>query len=161
MAHNFKASGEQPPAVPLPMDLFCPGCGLRHVDQGEWETTPHKTHRCVDVRNSFGGVKGCGREWRRPTPRSSARLQGSDFRARCPSQHRDRPGVPGHPTLHRVQGQSLPSPPASPWRASALAAGCVGRARWRPPDHLRRVRRRWVRPSPGGSSSRQPVTAKA
>ena len=45
---------------PQAMDLFCPACGLRHVDQGEWATRPHKTHRCVDVIEE----SGCGHEWR-------------------------------------------------------------------------------------------------
>lgn len=41
--------------------LFCPWCGKRHVDMGEFADRPHHTHRCVD--DPWGG-KGCGREWR-------------------------------------------------------------------------------------------------
>lgn len=31
------------PAVPL----FCPKCGVRHVDAGEWATKVHRTHLCL------------------------------------------------------------------------------------------------------------------
>ena len=43
-----------PPDAPVPLALDCPACGLPHIDQGEWATTPHKTHRCAH----------CGHEWR-------------------------------------------------------------------------------------------------
>jgi len=39
--------------------LHCPACGLRHVDEGEWATRPHKTHLCV----SDVFYKGCGHKW--------------------------------------------------------------------------------------------------
>lgn len=31
---------------PIPMHIHCPNCGARHVDEGEWATRPHRTHRC-------------------------------------------------------------------------------------------------------------------
>jgi len=34
--------------------LWCPYCGKRHVDEGEWETKPHHTHLCLH----------CGKKWR-------------------------------------------------------------------------------------------------
>jgi hypothetical protein len=40
--------------APVPMNLFCPFCGTRHVDEGEWATRPHKTHQC----------QSCMKEWR-------------------------------------------------------------------------------------------------
>lgn len=50
---------------PESLDLFCPACGLRHVDTGEWATKPHKTHRCVELTGPTGDVfGGCGHEWR-------------------------------------------------------------------------------------------------
>ena len=40
--------------------LSCPSCGKRHIDEGEWATRRHHTHRCV---NDDAGI-GCGNEWR-------------------------------------------------------------------------------------------------
>lgn len=37
--------------------IWCPACHRQHVDEGEWVTREHKTHRCV-------GEGGCGFEWR-------------------------------------------------------------------------------------------------
>jgi len=46
-------------AMPERLILHCPGCGLRHVDEGEWATRPHRTHLCVGE-----GVRaGCGHLW--------------------------------------------------------------------------------------------------
>lgn len=42
----------QPPG--LPMLLWCPGCGGRHIDKGEFRTKPHHTHAC----------QHCGMVWR-------------------------------------------------------------------------------------------------
>jgi len=39
---------------PIPMLLYCPECGMRHVDRGEFATKPHYTHAC----------QGCGHVWR-------------------------------------------------------------------------------------------------
>lgn len=47
---------------PEPKDLFCPSCGLRHIDEGEWATKPHKTHRCVSYQGARSA--GCGHDWR-------------------------------------------------------------------------------------------------
>lgn len=41
-------------AEPIPMLLWCPACGERHVDAGEFATKPHHTHAC----------QGCGMVWR-------------------------------------------------------------------------------------------------
>lgn len=38
---------------PIPMILFCPMCGARHVDKGKFATEPHKSHSC----------QGCGFTW--------------------------------------------------------------------------------------------------
>jgi hypothetical protein len=43
-----------PPAPPVPMLLWCPGCGERHIDEGDFATKPHHTHAC----------QGCGMVWR-------------------------------------------------------------------------------------------------
>ncbi len=32
--------------APIPMLLWCPSCGERHLDEGELATTPHRTHAC-------------------------------------------------------------------------------------------------------------------
>lgn len=40
--------------VPIPMLLWCPECGHRHIDVGEFETKVHHTHAC----------QNCGHVWR-------------------------------------------------------------------------------------------------
>jgi predicted RNA-binding Zn-ribbon protein involved in translation (DUF1610 family) len=40
--------------------LFCPQCHKQHIDEGEFATRVHRTHRCVD--DAAGS--GCGFEWR-------------------------------------------------------------------------------------------------
>lgn len=47
------------PETPVPIVLTCPLCKQQHVDEGEWMTRAHRTHRCV--YGPFG--KGCGHEW--------------------------------------------------------------------------------------------------
>ena len=43
-----------PPPPPQPIITQCPRCTAQHVDEGEWATRPHRTHRCVM----------CEHEWR-------------------------------------------------------------------------------------------------
>jgi rubredoxin len=38
----------------VPMILFCPQCGQRHLDVGQWATRIHHTHAC----------QSCGFVWR-------------------------------------------------------------------------------------------------
>lgn len=40
--------------LPIPMLLWCPECGKRHVDEGEFATKYHHTHAC----------QHCGHVWR-------------------------------------------------------------------------------------------------
>lgn len=44
--------------VPVPMLLFCPKCGMQHVDSPQpekaWTNPPHRSHECQD----------CGHVWR-------------------------------------------------------------------------------------------------
>jgi predicted RNA-binding Zn-ribbon protein involved in translation (DUF1610 family) len=40
--------------APIPMLLWCPACGERHIDRGEFKAKPHHTHACQD----------CGMVWR-------------------------------------------------------------------------------------------------
>lgn len=40
--------------LPVPMVLTCPGCGERHIDEGEFATKVHHTHAC----------QSCGLVWR-------------------------------------------------------------------------------------------------
>jgi hypothetical protein len=40
--------------APIPMLLWCPACGSRHYDVGEFATRPHHTHAC----------QTCGMVWR-------------------------------------------------------------------------------------------------
>ncbi len=51
-----KAFGVLPSAAePVPVEICCPNCGKRHIDEGEWATTHHhRTHLCA----------GCKHEWR-------------------------------------------------------------------------------------------------
>jgi rubredoxin len=50
--------GEAPenrtPSGPIPMLLWCPSCGKRHIDVGEFATKVHHTHAC----------QHCGMVWR-------------------------------------------------------------------------------------------------
>lgn len=39
--------------LPFPMFLYCPNCHAQHVDVGEWETKPHKTHLCLNCQFKF------------------------------------------------------------------------------------------------------------
>lgn len=39
---------------PIPMLLWCPECGERHLDVGDFATHPHHTHAC----------QSCGMVWR-------------------------------------------------------------------------------------------------
>jgi predicted RNA-binding Zn-ribbon protein involved in translation (DUF1610 family) len=39
---------------PIPMLLWCPECGERHIDRGEFATKAHHTHACEE----------CGMVWR-------------------------------------------------------------------------------------------------
>lgn len=32
--------------TPIPMQLWCPLCHTRHIDEGEFATKPHKEHAC-------------------------------------------------------------------------------------------------------------------
>lgn len=43
-------------AKPIPMQLWCPLCQTRHVDEGEWATRAHHTHSCQNPK--------CGLTWR-------------------------------------------------------------------------------------------------
>lgn len=42
------------PPLPIPMLLWCPECGQRHIDRGEFATKPHETHAC----------QNCGMVWK-------------------------------------------------------------------------------------------------
>lgn len=39
---------------PIPMIMFCPCCGERHIDEGEFATRVHHSHAC----------QNCGMVWR-------------------------------------------------------------------------------------------------
>ncbi len=41
-------------SAPIPMLLWCPECGTRHIDVGEFATKVHHTHAC----------QSCGLVWR-------------------------------------------------------------------------------------------------
>jgi hypothetical protein len=43
-----------PEPTAIPMLLWCPACGERHIDVGEFATKLHHTHAC----------QGCGMVWR-------------------------------------------------------------------------------------------------
>lgn len=45
---------EFPPVLVIDLILHCPVCHVRHIDEGEWEGRPHKTHEC----------QSCGLQWR-------------------------------------------------------------------------------------------------
>ena len=39
---------------PVKMLMWCPECGVRHIDDGKFKTKPHHTHAC----------QNCGHCWR-------------------------------------------------------------------------------------------------
>lgn len=41
--------------------LFCPKCGLQHLDVGEWRERPHHKHYCETT--PLGRKTGCGTLW--------------------------------------------------------------------------------------------------
>lgn len=45
---------EEAKMTPIPIVIACPKCREPHIDEGEWETRPHKTHQC----------QACLHEWR-------------------------------------------------------------------------------------------------
>jgi predicted RNA-binding Zn-ribbon protein involved in translation (DUF1610 family) len=49
---------------PIEMLLWCPSCGARHIDEGEFATKPHHTHAC----------QTCGMCWR-PAVRYTSGVQ--------------------------------------------------------------------------------------
>ena len=49
--YEFIMSGE---TGIVPMLLYCPECGKRHLDTGKWANHPHHTHAC----------QYCGANWR-------------------------------------------------------------------------------------------------
>lgn len=39
--------------APIPMRLYCPACGLQHIDvpNGDWTNSPHRSHLCAECAN--------------------------------------------------------------------------------------------------------------
>lgn len=46
---------------PIRVLLFCPCCKAQHVDQGEWETRPHRVHFCEFC--CAQNCKKCKHQW--------------------------------------------------------------------------------------------------
>lgn len=57
-AEGFPPIGNNPDGKAIPMLLWCPSCGKRHVDTGEFATRLHHTHAC----------QSCGMVWRPAIP---------------------------------------------------------------------------------------------
>lgn len=53
-AQLCEALGRPTIPAPIPMLLWCPQCGERHIDVGEFATKSHHTHACQE----------CGHCWR-------------------------------------------------------------------------------------------------
>lgn len=49
-----KLPGNRLVEIPIPMLIYCPMCGKRHIDEGEFATKSHHTHAC----------QKCGNVWR-------------------------------------------------------------------------------------------------
>ena len=43
---NEPSAAPAPEPEPIPMIIFCPLCHGRHIDEGDFATTPHATHAC-------------------------------------------------------------------------------------------------------------------
>lgn len=52
--------------LPVPVVIYCPACQTKHIDEGEWATRPHKTHKC----------QNCSLEWR-PFPYATVGIVGA------------------------------------------------------------------------------------
>lgn len=52
--HTCRKERRFRPSTAIPMILTCPGCGERHIDEGEFATKEHHTHAC----------QHCGMVWR-------------------------------------------------------------------------------------------------
>lgn len=56
--NGSSADGERRSPAPVPLLLYCPACGLQHVDAPDeaknWSNPPHRSHEC----------QGCGHVWR-------------------------------------------------------------------------------------------------
>lgn len=88
---NWRALAEA--REPVPMILFCPVCGERHIDQpdpaNEWTNPPHRSHLCA----------ACGHIWRPAdictvgveTIQTRGRLDGQTAQRAAPMHH-DQPG---------------------------------------------------------------------
>ncbi|UIS25287.1 hypothetical protein [Erythrobacter phage vB_EliS-L02] len=46
-------TGKLPANYSIPMILYCPECGARHIDEKEFEHVPHRVHACQE----------CGHVW--------------------------------------------------------------------------------------------------
>lgn len=48
-ARALLAAWRKPRVIPaaIPLRLWCPNCGARHVDREEWRTKLHRTHECL------------------------------------------------------------------------------------------------------------------
>lgn len=51
---DFGVRGTSKTSKIIPMLLWCPECGERHIDEGEFATRSHATHAC----------QNCGMVWR-------------------------------------------------------------------------------------------------
>jgi len=58
--YNYATKTLEIVTTPLYGLLFCPSCHKQHIDEGEFATREHRTHRCVD---DAAGT-GCFFEWR-------------------------------------------------------------------------------------------------
>lgn len=54
ISRNYNKKLQVQLTAPVPMLLFCPSCGARHIDKGEFATRAHHAHAC----------QNCGMTWR-------------------------------------------------------------------------------------------------
>lgn len=112
---NGDLAGESPAHVllrelttpqPIPMLMFCPQCGLQHVDAPsaarEWENPPHRSHEC----------QGCGHVWRHADVHTTGVLEiatrgirdGSPFPRRARRRYKHACPFCGHVSMRSFMG---------------------------------------------------------
>lgn len=82
LASFVKRQQPSPSPIPSPMLLWCPDCGERHIDRGEFATRSHHSHAC----------QHCGMVWR-PAIEATVGVQFLPGFKDAPS-----PGADGDPT---------------------------------------------------------------
>lgn len=81
---------------PIDMILFCPSCGVQHIDEpsGDWANPPHRSHLC----------HACGHIWRpADVPTNGVRFIKTAGKADSPGPHLPAPPPPSAPEWKGIE----------------------------------------------------------